>query len=50
MGCSAITLENLTRRFDDLVAGDHLTFDIGEGEVFGLLGHNGAGKTTTVRL
>ncbi|NDJ33994.1 MAG: ABC transporter ATP-binding protein [Chloroflexi bacterium] len=50
MGSSAITLENLTRRFDDLVAVDHLTFDIGEGEVFGLLGHNGAGKTTTVRL
>lgn len=46
----AIVTENLTRRFGETVAVNNLTLDIGQGEVFGLLGHNGAGKTTTVRL
>lgn len=46
----AIRTRNLTRRFADNVAVDHLTFDVYPGEVFGLLGHNGAGKTTTIRL
>lgn len=45
-----IHIENLTRRFGDNIAVDHLTFDVAPGEVFGLLGHNGAGKTTTIRL
>jgi len=46
----SITVENLTRRFGDNVAVNHLTLAIRTGEVFGLLGHNGAGKTTTIRL
>jgi ABC-2 type transport system ATP-binding protein len=46
----AIHIENLTRRFGDLVAVDNISFSIGQGEVFGLLGPNGAGKTTTLSM
>lgn len=42
----AIVVEDLTRRFGDFVAVDHVTFSVGQGEVFGFLGPNGAGKTT----
>jgi ABC-2 type transport system ATP-binding protein len=45
-----IQTENLTKKFDDLLAVDRLTLNIPEGEVFGFLGPNGAGKTTTVRI
>lgn len=45
-----IIVQNLTRTFGDLVAVDHLTFEIHRGEIFGFLGPNGAGKTTTVRM
>ena len=41
---------NLTKKFGDFTAVDHINFEIHRGEVFGLLGHNGAGKTTTVNL
>lgn len=41
---------DLTKRFADLVAVDHLNLSIEEGEIFGLLGPNGAGKTTTVLM
>lgn len=47
---SVIQAESLTRRFGDHVAVDGLTFQVEEGEVFGVLGPNGAGKTTTVRM
>jgi ABC-2 type transport system ATP-binding protein len=43
------TLE-LTKQFDTLVAVDHITFTVDEGEILALLGPNGAGKTTTVRM
>src|ERR671936_329545 len=46
----AILVRNLTRRFGDFVAVDHLTFDVHEGEIFGFLGSNGAGKSTTIRM
>jgi len=46
----AISVENLTRDYDSLRAVDHLSFDVGTGEIFGFLGPNGAGKTTTVRM
>lgn len=45
-----IKTQNLTKRFDSVVAVDSLTLDIPSGEVFGFLGPNGAGKTTTVRM
>jgi len=47
---SSIETEGLTKRFGSLKAVDQLSFEVGEGEVFGLLGPNGAGKTTTVRV
>jgi len=45
-----IQTDNLTRKFGSVVAVDHLTLQVAEGEVFGFLGPNGAGKTTTVRM
>ena len=43
-----IHIENLVKRYGDLVALDHFNLDIREGEVFGLLGPNGSGKTTAI--
>jgi len=45
-----IHVQGLTKRFDDLVAVDDVSFDVAAGQVFGLLGPNGAGKTTTLRV
>jgi ABC-2 type transport system ATP-binding protein len=45
-----IVVNELSRRFGEIVAVDGLTLEVSSGEVFGFLGHNGAGKTTTVRL
>ncbi|MDE2345545.1 MAG: ABC transporter ATP-binding protein [Gammaproteobacteria bacterium] len=45
-----IEVENLSRRFGDFYAVRNLSFSVGAGEVFGLLGANGAGKTTTFRM
>ena len=43
-----IHMENLVKRYGSVVALDHLSLDIEEGEVFGLLGPNGSGKTTAI--
>ena len=43
-----IHIENLVKRYGQLVALDHLNLDIEEGEIFGLLGPNGSGKTTAI--
>lgn len=43
-----VKIENLVKRYGDLVALDHFNLQIEEGEVFGLLGPNGSGKSTTI--
>lgn len=45
-----IETHDLTRKFGDLVAVDHVSFSIEEEEIFGFLGPNGAGKTTTINM
>lgn len=49
-GVSVVVAEELEKRFGDLVAVDHIRFQVEEGEVFGFLGPNGAGKTSTIRM
>ena len=43
-----VKIENLVKRYGDLVALDHFNLEIEEGELFGLLGPNGSGKSTTI--
>ena len=50
MNAPAIATENLTRRFGRLTALDGVTFRVGRGELFGVIGPDGAGKTTLMRL
>lgn len=45
-----IETKELTKRFGDLIAVDHVTLSIDEGAIFGLLGPNGAGKTTIIKI
>jgi ABC-2 type transport system ATP-binding protein len=47
---SAITINNLTKKFEDKTALENLTLEVHKGELFGLLGPNGAGKTTTISI
>ncbi|MGE3709674.1 MAG: ribosome-associated ATPase/putative transporter RbbA [Hyphomicrobiaceae bacterium] len=46
----AIEAKDLTKRFDDFTAVDHVNFRIGRGEIFGFVGSNGCGKTTTMKM
>lgn len=45
-----ISVHELTKRFGAFTAVDHISFDVGAGEIFGFLGANGAGKTTAMRM
>ena len=45
-----IIAENLTKKFGNFTAVDHITFSVRKGEIFGFLGANGAGKTTAMRM
>jgi len=47
---NAISIQKLTKKFKDMTAVNGLSLDIGEGELFSLLGVNGAGKTTTIKM
>lgn len=47
---NVIVTENLTKRFGDFMAVDHISFEVKRGEIFGFLGANGAGKTTAMRM
>jgi ABC-2 type transport system ATP-binding protein len=47
---NAIEVQALTKRFGVFRAVDHISFGVGEGEVFGFLGPNGSGKSTTIRM
>ncbi len=46
----AIRIENLTKKYKDVVAVDNLSLSVKKGELFSLLGVNGAGKTTTIKM
>jgi ABC-type multidrug transport system ATPase subunit len=45
-----LTVENVTKRFGEIVALDRVSLSLARGEFFGLLGPNGAGKTTLMSL
>lgn len=50
MDDAIIKVENLTKRFGKKVAVDGISFEVKQGEIFGILGPNGAGKTTTLEM
>ncbi len=45
-----LQVEHVTKRYDNILAVDDLSFTVNDGSIFGLLGENGAGKTTTFRM
>jgi ABC-2 type transport system ATP-binding protein len=47
---TVLSAMDLTRKFGDFTAVDHINFDVNRGEIFGFLGPNGSGKTTTIRM
>jgi ABC-2 type transport system ATP-binding protein len=47
---TVIHVSDLTKRYGEILAVDHINFEVNMGEVFGFLGPNGAGKTTTIRM
>ena len=46
----AVKIENLVKSYGELVAVNDVSFEVREGEIFGILGPNGAGKTTTIKV
>ncbi|MCA9886451.1 MAG: ABC transporter ATP-binding protein, partial [Anaerolineae bacterium] len=50
MANNSIVAQDLVYSYGDLKAVDHISFEVGEGEVLGYLGPNGAGKSTTVKM
>ena len=50
MGEQVIVLTDLTKKYGNFTAVDHISLSICKGEIFGLLGPNGAGKSTTILM
>lgn len=50
MSINAVELKNVTKRYNEITAVDHVNLTIGSGEIFGLLGPNGSGKSTTLKM
>ena len=50
MGNAAVELKNVTKRYDAILAVDHVNLTLSSGEIFGLLGPNGSGKSTTLKM
>src|SRR3954466_9017190 len=50
MAKQMISAKNVSKRFGDITAVDHISFEVGQGEIFAFLGPNGAGKTTTIKM
>lgn len=49
-GEKTVVIKDLVKRFGNFTAVDHISFEVGKGEIFGFLGANGAGKTTAIRI
>ena len=49
-GARVLEIDDVSKRYGDLVALENLTFEVRAGEMFGFVGRNGAGKTTTMRI
>jgi ABC-2 type transport system ATP-binding protein len=47
---SAVEIQQVVKRYGDMIAVDHVTLDVPEGTIYGFLGPNGAGKTSTIRM
>jgi len=50
MSINTVELKNVTKRYNEILAVDHVNLTIGSGEIFGLLGPNGSGKSTTLKM
>lgn len=50
IGEKTVVIKDLVKRFGNFTAVDHISFEVGKGEIFGFLGANGAGKTTAIRI
>ena len=50
MSDTVVEIENLTKRYGEFVALDHLSLSLNRGDILGFIGPNGAGKTTTIRI
>ena len=45
-----ISVNSLSKKFNNLLAVDQVSFEVKQGEILGFLGPNGAGKTTTMKM